>query len=77
LYGSPAALPISAPFVFESKTTGRNVSPSGFFVGFRVRMQPQTMNAVTIAQKITNGISCIVIHQWHQLHCHCGVLRRA
>jgi hypothetical protein len=24
-------------------------------------MQPQTMNAVTITQKITNGISCIVI----------------
>ena len=33
----------------------------GFFVGFRVRMQPQTMNAATIAQKITNGISCIDI----------------
>jgi len=24
-------------------------------------MQPQTMNAVTNAEKITNGISCIVI----------------
>jgi hypothetical protein len=24
-------------------------------------MQPQTKNAVTIAQKITNGITCIVI----------------
>jgi hypothetical protein len=24
-------------------------------------MQPQTKNAATIAQKITNGISCIVI----------------
>ena len=33
----------------------------GFFIGLRVRMQPQTMNAVTIAQKITNGISCIVM----------------
>jgi len=26
-----------------------------------VRMQPHTMNAVTIAQKITNGMTCIVI----------------
>ena len=33
----------------------------GFFVGFRVRMQPQVMNATAIAQKITNGINCIVI----------------
>jgi hypothetical protein len=24
-------------------------------------MQPQTMNAAMIAQKITNGISCVVI----------------
>ena len=32
----------------------------GFFVGFRVRTQPQAMNAAAIAQKITNGITCIV-----------------
>jgi hypothetical protein len=32
-----------------------------FFVGFRVRMQPQTMNAPTIAQKIQSGICCTVV----------------
>jgi hypothetical protein len=44
----------------------------GFFVGFRVRMQPQTMNAPTIAQKIQSCICCIVVlsvgqHHYEQL----------
>jgi hypothetical protein len=32
-----------------------------FFVGFRVRMQPQITNAATIAQKIQSCICCIVV----------------
>jgi hypothetical protein len=39
-----------------------------FFVGFRVRMQPQTMNAPTIAQKIQSGICCTVVFSVAQHH---------
>jgi len=39
-----------------------------FFVGFRVRMQLQTMNAPTIAQKIQSGICCIVVFSVAQHH---------
>jgi len=45
----------------SSVAAGRNVSFSGFFVGFRVRMQPQTRNAATIAQKIPRYSCCIVV----------------
>jgi hypothetical protein len=45
----------------SSGTAGRKVSVDGFFVGFRVRMQPQTMNAATIAQKIQSCICSIVV----------------
>jgi hypothetical protein len=48
-----AACPITAPFFFESKTTGlmfvRHRWPQGIFgsifLGFRVKMQPQTTSA--------------------------------
>ena len=43
-------------------------SVGGFFVGFRVRMQPQTMNAVTIAQKIQSCICGIVVFSVAQHH---------
>jgi hypothetical protein len=45
----------------SSGIAGRKVSLGGFFVGFRVRMQPQTINAPTIAQKIQSCICCIVV----------------
>ena len=45
-----------------------NVFLSGFFVDFRVRMQPQTMNAVTIAQKTQSCICGIVVFSAAQHH---------
>jgi hypothetical protein len=68
-YGSAAALPTTAPYFFETETAGlmfvRHRWPQSFrwwlFVGLRVRMQPQTMNAITIVQKIQSCICCIVV----------------
>ena len=61
--GTLAPLPFQLPPLSSSRpkqlgssgTAGRKVSIGGFFVDFRVRMQPQTMKAATIAQK---GQSC-------------------
>jgi hypothetical protein len=53
----------------SSGTAGRNVSVGSFFLGFRVKMQPQTTNAVAIAQKIQSCICCIVVFSAARHHC--------
>jgi hypothetical protein len=52
----------------SSGIAGRKVSIGSFFLGFRVRMQPQTMNAATIAKKIQSCICCIVVFSVAQHH---------
>jgi hypothetical protein len=42
-------------------TAGRNVSVGSFFLGFRVKMQPQTTIAIIAATKIPSCTCCIVV----------------
>jgi hypothetical protein len=50
-----AAPKVSGPGAHHSLLFG------GLLVDLRVRMQPQTMNAITIAKKIPSSICCIVV----------------